>query len=177
MDAETAADPTKISCDSMAMADEGTQTRKFLLGTDDATIDDRGRVLFSRKKQERLGNNFAMLVNELGCVVCYPGDIWNEKVAEILSYDSLGAERQQYTRLFLQHAEDELSFDKQGRVVVPQKLREIAKLKKNVKVVGAGDRVEIWSAEEYDRYQLAPNDYNVERKQTLQDSYKAMKQG
>lgn len=157
------------------MAEDGGQTRKPLIGSEDATIDEKGRVLFSKKKRERLGDDFAMLINELGCVVCYPGDVWAAKVDEILSYDSLGKERQQYTRLFLGLAEDELKFDGQGRVVVPHRLKDIAKLKKNVKVVGAGDRVEIWATEEYESYLEDLDGYNAKRRDSLDKSYKAMK--
>lgn len=174
MDVEAAA-PQLSYATQTTMAENGIQTRKPLIGSEDATVDDKGRILFSKKKRERLGDDFAMLVGELGCIVCYPGEVWTEKVNEILSYDSLGKERQQYTRLFLSCAEDELNFDGQGRVVVPFRLREIAKLKNKVKVVGAGDRVEIWDAEEYETYLTDLEGYNATRRDALDKAYKAMK--
>ena len=45
-----------------------------------------------------------------------------------------------------------MEFDKQGRVLIPGTLREYAKLKKEVTVIGTGDKIEIWDAESYAAY-------------------------
>lgn len=156
------------------MADKAKISFKPLIGTDEATIDDKGRILVGKKKRDRLGDTFAMAVGEVGCLVAYPEEVWGQKVAEMLSYDSLNQGRQQYTRLFLGYADDELKFDQQGRVVVPQKLREIAKLTDKVLLVGCGDRLEIWDKSEYERFQEDTEGYGAKRREALAKAYGQM---
>src|SRR5579862_8748459 len=145
------------------MAEEAKISLKPLIGTDEATIDDKGRILVAKKKRERLGEPFAIAVGEVGCLVAYPEEAWQRKVAEMLGYNSLNQGRQQYSRLFLGYADDDLKFDQQGRVVVPQKLREIAKLSDKVLLVGCLDQLEIWDKDEYGRFQEDPDNYGAKR--------------
>ena len=56
-----------------------------------------------------------------------------------------------YSRVFLSGASDEVP-DKQGRITIPPLLREYAALKKDVMVIGAMNRVEIWDPESWQRY-------------------------
>ncbi len=156
------------------MAQPASNSLKPLIGTDEATIDDKGRILVGKKKRERLGEPFAMAVGEVGCLVAYPEEMWQQKVAEMLGYDSLNQGRQQYTRLFLGYADDELKFDQQGRVVVPQKLRDIAKLSDKVLLVGCGDRLEIWAKDEYERFQEDTEGYGAKRREALAKAYGQM---
>ena len=156
------------------MAEEATSSLKPLIGTDEANIDDKGRILVGKKKRERLGEPFAMAVGEVGCLVAYPDKVWQRKVAEMLSFDSLNQGRQQYTRLFLGYADDELKFDQQGRVVVPQKLRDIAKLTDKVLLVGCGDRLEIWAKDEYERFQEDIEGYGAKRREALSKAHSQM---
>ncbi|MFI5387573.1 MAG: division/cell wall cluster transcriptional repressor MraZ [Fimbriimonadales bacterium] len=156
------------------MAEGSKNILKPLIGTDEATIDDKGRILVGKKKRERLGETFAMAVGEVGCLVAFPEEAWRNKVNEMLGYDSLNQGRQQYTRLFLGYADDELKFDQQGRVVVPQKLRELAKLTDKVLLVGCGDRLEIWAKEEYERFQEDTEGYGAKRREALAKAYGQM---
>lgn len=56
-----------------------------------------------------------------------------------------------YLRVFLSGASDELP-DKQGRVVVPAALRAYAGLDRDVAVIGAGTRVEVWDRTTWETY-------------------------
>jgi DNA-binding transcriptional regulator/RsmH inhibitor MraZ len=60
------------------MAEEATTVLKPLIGTDEATIDDKGRILVGKKKRERLGEPFAIAVGEVGCLVAYPEPVWQQ---------------------------------------------------------------------------------------------------
>lgn len=152
-----------------------TISNKPLLGTDEATIDDKGRILVSKKKRERLGENFTIAVGACGCLVAYPEARWNAVVEEILSSDAINIGREQYTRMILGLADDECNFDGQGRVVVPKKLREIAGLKGEVLIIGCGDRLEIWAKSEFEMYERFPEQYGQERRAAIEKSYRQMK--
>ena len=147
---------------------------KPLTGTDEATIDDKGRILVGKKKRERLGEPFAVALGPSGCLEAYPEWMWQRKLREMLVHDSTNLGREQYTRLILGSADDELRFDSQGRVVVPQKLRDMAKLKDKVLLVGCGDRLEIWSKTEYDTYSADPDGYGQQRRETIQKAQAKM---
>lgn len=123
--------------------------QKPLLGTDEAVIDTKGRILISKKKRERLGDNFTLVLGLEGCLYAYPEFRWNEILREVFSSESTSEGRQKYTRLVFGTADDELSCDEQGRVVVPHKLKTSANLTKDVVLVGGGDRLEIWDKAEH----------------------------
>ncbi len=140
-----------------------------LLGTDEATIDDKGRILFSTKKRARLGEKFVVSLGTTGCLVAYPKPVWFDVINSVLKVDPTNLGREIYTRLVLGQADDDMKFDSQGRVVIPQKLREMANLrdKGQVLIIGCGDRAEIWARDEYDKYLKDPEGYGQERREKL----------
>jgi MraZ protein len=151
-----------------------TVTFKPLIGTDEATIDDKGRILIGKKKRDRLGEPFTIALGDVGCLVAYPEFVWQRMLGEILSHESINQGRQQYTRLVLGTADDELKFDMQGRVVVPQKLRDLAGIQDKVVLVGCGDRLEIWAKQEWEQYNANPETYGQERKEAIAKAYSQM---
>jgi MraZ protein len=136
---------------------------KQLIGTDEATIDEKGRLLMSKKKRERLGEPFVMAMGPTGCLVAYTVEAWNSEMSEVMENPSTNLGRQQLLRMLSGSAEDDLRFDKQGRVVVPQRLREAAKLKDKVVIVGCIDRLEVWAAEAWKAYEKDPDGYGKDR--------------
>jgi MraZ protein len=56
-----------------------------------------------------------------------------------------------YSRVFFASAHDEVP-DKQGRVTIPPRLREYAGLDRDLAVIGASNRVEIWNTQTWDDY-------------------------
>jgi MraZ protein len=147
---------------------------KPLIGTDEAIIDSKGRILVSKKKRDRLGEPFAMALGNLGCLVAYPEAVWRRMFDEIMQYSYINQGRQQYTRLVLGLADDDLKFDTQGRVVVPQKLRDLSKLNREVLIVGCGDRVEIWAKEEWDDFNKNQESYAQKRREAIEQAYLQM---
>lgn len=159
----------------MSEVEQTGSNLKPLLGTDEATVDSKGRILISKKKRDRLGSDFAMCLGENGCLYAYPGPRWEKFIAEIEAYDPGNQARQMYTRLVLTTADDELDFDDQGRVVVPLKLRKMAKLEKEVLILGCLDHLEIWAKEEYEQFEKYPDSYGGERRTNILKAYKEMK--
>lgn len=158
------------------MLEEGALGSSFkpLLGTDESTIDSKGRILVTKKKRERLGESFVMVLGDVGCLCAYPEARWNELVSEIMKYGAINQGRQQYTRLILGSADDDLKFDEQGRVVIPHRLREMARLVRDVVIVGCGDRLEIWNKTEWEVYNRNPDTYGQERREAVQKAYGLM---
>lgn len=159
----------------MAAVGETGTNLKPLIGTDEATIDSKGRILLGKKKRERLGDTFAMAIGELGCICVYPEARWQERCNQIEQYDPINQGRQQFARIFFKHSDDDLTCDAQGRVVIPQKLRELGKLDEKVLLVGCYDHIEIWDPNEFAQYELYPDTYAKETRDALLKAYQMMK--
>lgn len=145
-----------------------------LVGTETATVDDKGRILVSRKKRERLGNNFVLVVGDLGCLVAYPEAAWLKIASEVLNVPSVNRGRMMLTRLMMAEAVDELKCDDQGRFVLPPKLRAKAKIEKEVLLVGLGDRVEIWAQAEWDKFEEFGDGYGKDRRESFDKAFQLM---
>ena len=121
----------------------------MLIGEYGYSIDIKGRLNFPARLREDLGERF-MIAKGLGdpCLAVYSMAEWEEKTAKIKTYPTAKAKELQR---FLFPSAFEAEPDKQGRIVIPQNLREYAGLEKDVMVVGTGDRCEIWSKDEWER--------------------------
>ncbi|MCL2033251.1 MAG: division/cell wall cluster transcriptional repressor MraZ [Oscillospiraceae bacterium] len=113
----------------------------MLIGEYQHSLDDKGRVNFPAKLREGLGARFIITKGLDNCLFVYSEDEW-----QILE-DKLKAlpvsKSRDVQRFFFAGACDVVP-DKQGRVVIPQNLREYAGLTKDVMVIGASVRAEIW---------------------------------
>lgn len=115
------------------------------------TIDTKGRMVIPAKFREELGENFILMRGFDLCVNIYPRERF-EKMKE--SFSQMKTSDVSYrinSRRFLSSVQ-EAEFDAQGRLSISQTLREFAKLKKEIHVLGTGDHIELWDKEEYDHY-------------------------
>ncbi len=119
-----------------------------LLNSYEHSIDEKGRMAFPSKLRCRLGETFIITIGFYGCLFVYSNDEWDVFVSKI---KTLTGEKAKIARLFLTNA-CEVKPDSQGRIMIPQRLKERAEINHNVTVTGAGDRVEIWSAEKYNEF-------------------------
>ena len=160
------------------MTESGANTElPLILGTELVTLDEKGRLLLAKKKRERLGPDFAIVHGEVGCLIAYPKARWEKLAREILDRPTTNPGRQQYSRLLLANSEDDMNCDTQGRFVIPKELRGLAKLGKDVLLVGCGDRMEIWIPEQYAKYKEDPDNYERGRRATLELAERRMTEG
>lgn len=113
----------------------------MLIGEYQHTLDTKGRISIPAELREDLGERFVISKNLEECLSIYSIKEWIafEEGMKKMPYDDM------CVLVKICHGSArELSLDKQGRVVIPQTLREFAHLEKNVTVVGALDHVEIW---------------------------------
>ncbi len=111
------------------------------------TIDVKGRLFVPSRFREELGESFYVTKGLDNCLSIYPEAAWKaieEKVAAL----PLSKSRNLQRTLFASAVRCEL--DAQGRIVVPQKLRDYAHLSKDVAVIGVSTRAEVWDAARWD---------------------------
>jgi MraZ protein len=123
------------------------------MGEYNHTIDAKGRIIIPSKFREALGDNFVVTLGLDGCLFVYPNEEWMNFVAQLKSLPG-SKEARQMQRYFMAGAAD-CEVDKQGRILIPNKLREQAGLEKDIVFVGVLSKIEIWSKEKWD----SNNDY------------------
>jgi MraZ protein len=121
---------------------------KGLLGEYRHVIDAKGRLFIPSRLLRSLGDTFYISKSEDPCLNIYALEEWG-KMGEKEFTGSSGAEARSKKRNFYSVAQ-EGEPDSQGRVLLSQKLRDYAGLKKNVVIVGAGEYAEIWDADRWD---------------------------
>ncbi len=107
------------------------------------TVDQKGRVALPVKFREMLGPRFMIARGLDKCATVYPSEEWAHVLETITALPQNQRESREYARYFLSGAM-EVDPDKQGRIVLPQMIREWAGITKDVCVLGVGNRVEIW---------------------------------
>jgi MraZ protein len=124
-------------------------------GINGINIDAKGRMLIPTRYRERLqldSNNAVVFTidTEERCLLLYPQPEWEEiekKLAATLPSFNPAARRIQ--RLLMGHA-TEVEIDNQGRVLLPNMLREFAGLEKNAVLIGQGKKFELWDQMHWD---------------------------
>ena len=121
----------------------------MLMGEYNHTIDAKGRLIVPAKFREVLGDEFVVTKGLDNCLFVYPNDEWTRFEEKLKSLPLTNKNARQFTRFFLAGAAA-CEVDKQGRILLPQVLREFASLEKDVVLVGVASRIEIWSRELWD---------------------------
>jgi MraZ protein len=123
-----------------------------LFGEYNHQIDEKGRIRIPAKLKAALCENFMVTKGTAGCLFLFSREEWGQDLANKLASVPLSdLEVQRPLRMFFSSAQ-ELEEDNQGRYLMPKNLREFAKIKKDVVLIGVGRRAEIWAREEYYAY-------------------------
>ncbi len=117
-------------------------------------LDERGRIILPSKLREEIHDTvYITQSTSEECLHLYTEEEW-EKVAEKVNQLPTATDRNAaaFVRLFFGKA-TAVNVDKQGRVPISKRLLEFAGLSKDVVLVGANTRLEIWDAQKWNDYQ------------------------
>lgn len=128
----------------------------MFLGEYQHSIDAKGRMIVPARFREDLGVRFIVTKGLDHCLFAYPQEEWKifENKLKQLPLTNAGARK--FVRFFFSGA-IECELDNQGRIVLPQNLREYAGLQKEVVSIGVNNRVEIWNKESWKAYNEEEN--------------------
>jgi MraZ protein len=121
------------------------------LGTYAPKLDDKGRIILPAKFWDELEAGIVITRGQERCLYVY-----STREFELL-YDKMrqapvtSKDARDFQRMFLSGAGSEVP-DKQHRVTIPAPLRAYAGLDRNLTVIGAGNRAEIWDTQAWDDY-------------------------
>jgi MraZ protein len=134
------------------------------LGNIEAKMDAKGRAFLPavfRKMLQAGGEERIVLRKDVfqPCLVLYPESVWNEQMDALRQrLNRWNKQHQQVFRQFVSEVEV-VTLDGNGRFLVPKRYLRMADIEQDVKFVGMGDTIEIWSNTRADESQMAPEDF------------------
>ncbi|MDO5696567.1 MAG: division/cell wall cluster transcriptional repressor MraZ [Dermatophilus congolensis] len=123
----------------------------MFLGTHNPRLDDKGRLILPAKFRERLAPGLVVTRGQEHCLYVFPMDEFVKVADDLRAAPMTSKAARDYMRVFLSGASDEIP-DKQGRVTIPTALRQYAGLDRELTVIGAGSRLEIWDTTAWETY-------------------------
>lgn len=114
-------------------------------------IDAKNRIILPSKFREDLGDSCIMTKGLDGCLYVYPREEWAILEEKLKSLPLTSKDARAFVRFFFSGA-NEMTFDKQGRTLIPQNLMQYAGIVKEVVSIGVSNRIEIWSKEKWNDY-------------------------
>ncbi|MEK6715262.1 MAG: division/cell wall cluster transcriptional repressor MraZ [Candidatus Omnitrophota bacterium] len=111
------------------------------------TIDRKGRIILPAKFREAAKSNFIekfFVTRGLDkCLFMFAEDEWKNQEQKFKSMPFTKQEARRFNRMYFSGAQ-ELIPDKQGRILLPQYLKEFAGIKRDIVIIGVANRIEIW---------------------------------
>ena len=129
----------------------------MLISTYSHSMDSKGRVFMPAKFREELGEKFIVSQGIGKCLFVFSEEAWMEFASKLKAIPMTEKKAQQFLRVLFSSA-SECVPDKQGRILIPQRLREYADMKDEVVANGAMTRVELWSKEGWEAYLAEASD-------------------
>lgn len=126
------------------------------------SLDAKGRVIMPAKFREELGESFMLTMGFDGCICVYSNEEWMAFAEKLRTLPELRREARQTIRHFVARAA-KCEVDKQGRILIPQKLREYAGLTKDIVFVGVLSKIEVWSRERWEDGNICDMDSIAEK--------------
>lgn len=112
------------------------------------SLENKGRVAIPPIFRRNLGKSPIITRGLDGCLFVVPADVWLKLTADLRGSPLTKQDTREFIRL-IAHDAQEMTFDGQGRTLIPQPLRDYAKITKEVVVAGSLDWIEIWNRDLY----------------------------
>jgi MraZ protein len=119
------------------------------------TIDRKGRLILPAKFREAAKTHFIekfFVTRGLdNCLFMFSEEEWKTQETKFKAVPFTKQQARIFNRLYFSGAQ-EVSFDAQGRILLPQYLKDFAEIKKEVVIVGVSNRIEIWAKNKWEEF-------------------------
>lgn len=113
------------------------------------TLDAKGRMFVPSKFREELSETFIVTLGLDNCLFAFSAEEFERLKLKLDALPISNKDARQFARFFFAGA-CECETDKQGRIMIPAKLRSYAQLEKDVTVVGVSTRLELWNSQKWE---------------------------
>lgn len=119
------------------------------------TIDRKGRLILPSKFREVAKNNFIekfFVTRGLDkCLFMFSEEEWRSQESKFKAISFTKQQARTFNRLYFSGAVEVMA-DKQGRILLPQYLKDFAEIRKDVIIVGVSNRIEIWAKDKWESF-------------------------
>lgn len=135
------------------------------LGNIEAKIDAKGRAFLPatfRRVLQAGGEERLVMRKDVfqPCLVLYPESVWNDQMDELrYRLNRWNRQQQQVFRQFVSEVEL-LTLDGNGRFLIPKRYQRMAEIEQDIKFVGMGDTIEIWSNAQSEATKMTADDFS-----------------
>jgi len=140
---------------SGAFSDRGWRKTTMFMGEYHPSMDEKGRIALPARLRKHESGEISSLVLTHGfdkCIMALVPEEWNLFVENKLMILSQSEPENRKRVRFLLGGATECDLDKQGRILVPQYLKDYALVDGEITVLGLYNRIEIWSSKSYEGY-------------------------
>lgn len=130
---------------------------EMFLGEYHHTIDEKNRLIIPAKLRKELGNKFIVTRGIEKCLFAYSEKDFERIVQKLETIPFTKKDAREFVRFFLSGA-TVVEFDKQGRINITSPLVSYADITKDCVIIGAGERIEIWSSDSWNKFIKSAND-------------------
>jgi len=114
-------------------------------------LDVKGRIAIPVKFRDKVSGGAIITRGLDHCLFVFTNKEWETLAQKLIALPMAQANSRAFSRLMLAGAMD-VELDKQGRILIPDYLREYAGLKKEIVVAGIYNRMEIWDKDKWNEY-------------------------
>ena len=132
----------------------------MFLGTHAPKLDEKGRLILPAKFREELAGGVVLTRGQEHCLYAFTAAEFERMYAQLREAPLAQKQARDYVRVMLSGADSQIP-DKQGRILLPQHLREYAGLEKDVAFIGTSNRAEIWDAQRWASFNAELDDSSL----------------
>ena len=138
------------------------------------TIDAKNRLAIPSDIRDKVntkieGKGFFITIGLDGCLFMYTPKEWQHIVQKINQLPFTNEKARQFQRLFFSKAQEIPDYDPQGRILISQNLKDIAKIQKKAVIVGVSNRIEIWDETRWKNFE---SEHSKEYEKIAEDLFK-----
>jgi MraZ protein len=138
------------------------------------TIDEKNRLAIPSDIRDKVntkidGKGFFITIGLDVCLFMYTQKEWQNIVQKINQLPFTNEKARQFQRLFFSKAQEIPDYDPQGRILISQNLKDIAKIQKKAVIVGVSNRIEIWDETRWKNFE---SEHSKEYEKIAEDLFK-----
>jgi MraZ protein len=122
----------------------------MFLGRFEHSVDTKGRVAVPARFRDRLSGELILTRGNDGCLYLFTEESWEPLAAKLNALPTGDEDARNMRRAVFSSAEP-VELDKQGRVIIPDHLRQYAGISSDVSIIGLGEYIEIWDTQSWQK--------------------------